>query len=88
MIEVSKPLYDEKLVEQALSQEAAPQPPHRGRYTILEHMNIFNKIVSDLPCLEVKLEEEDKHHYFLLLKLEEEDKHYYFLLLSHCHMTT
>jgi len=27
---------------------------------IFEHMNIFNKIVSDLLCLEVKLEEEGK----------------------------
>ena len=27
---------------------------------ILEHVNIFIKIVSDLLCLEVKLEEEDK----------------------------
>ena len=27
---------------------------------ILDHMNIFNKIVSDLLCLEVKSKEEDK----------------------------
>ena len=27
---------------------------------ILEHMNIFNRIVSDLLCLEVKLKEKDK----------------------------
>ena len=44
---------------------------------ILQHLNAFNKILSDLLVLEVKLEEEDKT--LLLLS---------YLLLSYDHLET
>jgi len=45
------------------------QPSGEDTY-ILQHLNIFNKILSDLLALEVKLEEEDKVFLTLFSSIE------------------
>ena len=49
-----EPLHDEEFVKQLYSLQMKKSMP------ILQHLNAFNSILSDLLALEVKLEEDDK----------------------------
>ena len=60
MIEIRKPLYNEELLDKLYLKKQLYSLRIKEDTPIFEHMNIFNKIVSDLLCLEVKLEEEGK----------------------------
>ena len=37
---------------------------HEGRATILEHLNFFNKFISKLLAVDVKIDEEARRLYF------------------------
>jgi len=66
MVKVRNIVYDEKLLQQALSQETT--------ITVLEHLNFFNKIINELLAVNVKIDEEDKA-LILLSSLPESYEH-------------
>jgi len=53
-------VYDEKPLQQAVTQETTIWAMHEGRDSVLEHLNFFNKVISELLVVDVKIDEEDK----------------------------
>ena len=60
MVNVRNVVYDEKPLQQAVSQETTIWATHEGRTTVLEHLNFFNKVISELLAVDVNIDEKDK----------------------------
>ena len=53
-------VYDEKPLQQAVFQETIIWATHERRDNGVEHLNFFNKVISKLLAVDVKIDEEDK----------------------------
>jgi len=53
-------IYDKKSLQQFVSQVIITWATHEGRDSGVEHLNFFNKVISDLLTVNVKIDEEDK----------------------------
>ena len=67
MVKIKNIVYDEKPLQQTVSQETTMWATHEGRDTVLEHLNFFNKVINELLAVDVKIDEEDKALIFLSL---------------------
>ena len=53
-------MYMTKPLQQGIYQETAIWATHKRRERGLEHLNFFNKVISELLAVDVKIDEEDK----------------------------
>ena len=60
VVKVRNVVYDEKPLQQVLSQETTYGLCMNEGTMMLEHLNFFNKIISELLTIDVKIDEEDK----------------------------
>ena len=49
-----------KPLQQAISQEITICATHNGGTSVVEHLNLFNKVISELLAVDVKIDEKDK----------------------------
>jgi hypothetical protein len=60
LVEIGKSVYVQVVDEQALSKAAVVRLKMAEGSDLSQHINIFNKIISDLKRVDVKFEDEDK----------------------------
>ena len=63
MVKIRNIVYDEKPLQQAVSQETTIWAMHEGRDSVtvvLEHLNFFNKVINELLIIDVKFDEKNK----------------------------
>ena len=60
MVKVRNVIYDKKLLQEAVSQETTIGLHMEEETAVLEHLNFFNKIISEFLTVDVKIDEEDK----------------------------
>ena len=59
-MQAGESFHNEEFVKQALHEEAVIQPSVEGRYIYSTTSHTFNRILSDLLALDVKLKQENK----------------------------
>ena len=60
VVKIRNVVYDEKPPQQAVSQETIIWVMYMKEGTaVLEHLNFVNKVISELPTNDVKIDEED-----------------------------
>ena len=69
MVQARESLHDKEFIQQTFLEEAIVQSSDEGTQ-VLQHLNAFNRILSYLLALAVKLEEEDKSLLLCLLFLQ------------------
>ena len=60
MVKVRDIVYDKKPLQQAVLKRQLCGLRMKEETTILEHLNFFNKVISELLAVDVKIDEEDK----------------------------
>jgi hypothetical protein len=65
LVEIGKSVYVQVVDEQALSKAAVVRLKMAEGSDLSQHINIFNKIISDLKRVDVKFEDEDKALFLL-----------------------
>jgi len=73
MVKVRNIVYDNDLLQQAVLEEKLYELRIKERIAVLEYLNFFNKISSELLAVDVKIDEEDKALIFLSSLLESYD---------------
>ena len=80
MEEIRRSLYEKESDEQVVPEEAKLQFVDEGRFRLLEHLNAFNILITQLLNFGVNLEEEDKA-IFLLASLPTSFNHLVTMLM-------
>jgi len=56
MVNIRNVVYDKKPLQQAVLEKTTIQDTHERRTAVLEHLNFFNKIISELLDINVKID--------------------------------
>ena len=60
MVKVKNVVYDEKPLQQAYLKKQLYGLCMKEGTTVLEHLNFFKKVISELLTVDIKIDEEDK----------------------------
>jgi len=60
VVKIRNVVYDEKSLQQAVSQETTLWATYDGRDSSVGDLNFFNKVISELLTVDVKIDEENK----------------------------
>ena len=60
VVKVRNIIYDAKPLQQAVSQETTIWTTHERRYSSIGASKLFNKVISELIAVDVKIDEEEK----------------------------